>query len=320
MKKEDKSSPEIIEGKFKEIEDGEEKKSTVNKKINYVRNEEEPPYAVPQSRYEWPDDSPDIDPQGELYEDLAPDMQVLVDREPVIDDGAPHFTQNGTGREISFPQKFKGPKRTLTEREADLILITKWYLEGLNHHQIAERLSNLRGYTIKRAQISATIHEIYKRWKLSYLSDFNRLKVRELAKIDKLEAEYLEAWEASKADKVALERTQIDDTHGETKGREDGKGGGGKQAYSRVKTITKKEQRDPNAVYLEGVRWCIQKRCEIFGLNAPTTVNVNWRKQAEEAGLDPDAVLSDIEQQFVDAANVARTSQTRSLGTGAEED
>lgn len=309
--------PEIIDGEFKEIEDGGEK---VNKKVNYVRNDAEPPSKVPQSRYDWPDDSPDIDPQGEPYDDLAPDMQALVDREPEVEGGAPHFTVNGTGAEISQPNKFSGPRRTLTEREADLILITKWYLEGLNHHQISMRLSALRGYEIKRKQISNTVHEIYRRWQLAYLTDFNRLKVRELAKIDKLEAEYIEAWENSKADKVALERTQIEDTHGDTKGREDGKGGGGKQAYSRTKTITKKEKRDPNAVYLEGVRWCIQKRCEIFGLNAPSTVNINWRKQAEEAGLDPDAILSDLEQQFVTAASVARSGKTRSLGTGAEED
>lgn len=307
-----KVTPDVIDGEWKDTE--------TNPKVNYVRNEQKPPNEISQYDHDWSGDTPEIDPQGEPYDDLAPDMKAILDREPEVEGGAPHFTQNGSGNEISHPNKYKmGPKRTLTEREADLILIAKWYLEGYNHHQISERLTNLRGYTIKRVQVTQTIHEIYRRWKLSYLSDFNTLKVRELAKIDKLEAEYWEAWEKSKDDKVSLERTQIDDTHGETPGRKDGKGGGGKQAYSRVKTITKKERRDPNWSYLDGIQWCIDKRCQIFGLNAPTNVNINWRKQAEEAGLDPEAVVNDLEQQFITAA-MGGGGNPRSLGTGAEED
>lgn len=274
---------------------------------------------------------PIIDPLEEVKEE----MRAILDREPSgLVEGAPHFKALMPTRqeaddapevlskevEISQPNRFRRVKRTITEYERDIIDVANWYLLGMNHHQISEKLCAERPYTIRRAEVSKMVHRIYQRWQRSYLTDMNTLKIRELAKIDRLEREYWSAWEQSKEDKLELERTQIDDTHGETKGREDGRGGGGKQAYSRVKTITKKSRRDPNAVYLEGIRWCVQKRCEIFGLNAATNVNINWRKQAENQGLDPEAVLNDIEQQFIDAARLGGVGNPRSLGTGAKED
>lgn len=254
------------------------------------------------------------DPTGEDYEGLSEDLKAILDREPNVPDGPPHFKQNGTEHEISQPNKYKmGPKRTITEREADLVIIAKLYLGGMNHHQIAAELTKLRGYTIKTGQVSMDIHAIYKRWMESYLSDYNRLKVRELAKIDRLEAEYWTAWEASKTDKMAVEQIKTADQVPQ------GKSGDLKTSYQRTKTTTKKERRDPNTVFLQGIQWCIEQRCKIFGLNAPTTVNINWRKQAEEAGYNPDELLDSLTEQFISAARSGGSGNPRSLGSGAEE-
>lgn len=254
------------------------------------------------------------DADNEEYGQLSEDMKAIVEKEPQVPEGPRHFTVNGSNKEISQPNRFRiGPRRTLTEREADLVIEARLYLAGKNHFQIAEELSKTRGYVIKRTQVSNDIHEIYKRWQVSYLTDINRLKVKELAKVDQIEAEYWNAWEASKQDKLGLEQIKTED-------QIPGGAADLRTSYKRTKTTTKKERRDPNFMFLQGVQWCVEQRCKIFGLNAPATLNINWRKQAEDAGIsDPEKYVDGLTDEFIRLAQSPRGLEGSGLPGGLGE-
>jgi hypothetical protein len=60
-----------------------------------------------------------------------------------------------------------------------------------------------------------------------------------------------------------------------------------------------------SAAYLQGVQWCIQQRCKILGLDAPKTVNVNWRQAASDAGANPDEIMNKLVEAYVKGATDA---------------
>lgn len=157
-------------------------------------------------------------------------------------------------------------KRTKQEKERDLVFIAELFLRGLHHQAIRDRL--IAQYYTKDGEptislaVSAISHDmaiLINRWRHSEISDMNAKKGTELAKIDNLEAEYWKSWELSKIDAV-------------TTMHEDGLGAHG----NFNKDATKVEGRAPgNPSFLQGIQWCIDKRCQILGLNAPDIFNIN---------------------------------------------
>ena len=124
-----------------------------------------------------------------------------------------------------------GPKRTDFEREAHLLEIKDAYLRGETQASIAARLG------LSQPQISRDISTIQRRWRESSLVDINEARQRELERIDALECEYWQAWEASKAGDVARAQVVKFDSAG-----------------------------DPR--FLTGVQWCVEQRCKMLGLLA----------------------------------------------------
>ena len=90
--------------------------------------------------------------------------------------------------------------------------------------------------------------------------DINEAKARELAKIDNLETEYWTAWEKSKEDYKQKS----------TKAK-----GTGEVAITLEKT-TKEVIVYGDPRFLAGIQWCISKRCDIIGIDAPkqTTMKI----------------------------------------------
>jgi len=215
-----------------------------------------------------------------------------------------HVLTDTKGQRLKHPQKYKTQKRTSAERERDLAYIAELYLGGMTQMDISRKLSSERDYNVGSSQAHSDIQEIFRRWKESYLRDAHEIKVRELVRIDKLENEYWEAWELSKQEFIAIEQDKTEDklASGDTM----------KPSYQRTKTKTKKEKRLPKDDYLQGIQWCIEQRCKIFGLYAPKNVNINWRKQAEEEGLNPDDIVDGLTEQFIVAA-----TGNASLGGGS---
>lgn len=135
-------------------------------------------------------------------------------------------------------------KRTPTERAADLEKIAALYLKGKRQVDIAAELG------VTQQQISYDLKEIHDRWRASTLIDINEAKHRELARIDELEREYWEAWRRSCEEKT---KTRTKKTLG----------------GNATEASIEKDQMLGNPAYLAGVQWCIERRCKIFGIDAP---------------------------------------------------
>jgi len=138
-------------------------------------------------------------------------------------------------------------------READL------YLQGRLQADIATELD------INQSTVSRDLKALQKQWLASALIDFDEAKARELAKIDRLEREYWEAWQNSCEDAETV--------------KQKGKPGEetGQVTTSTVERTVKGQAGDPR--FLVGVQWCIERRCKVLGIDVPevqptTIVNV----------------------------------------------
>lgn len=152
------------------------------------------------------------------------------------------------------------PKRTDAQREHDLELISALYLRGKRQVDIAAELG------VTQQQISYDLKTIQKRWQQKTVVNINEVKQRELARIDELERTYWEAWERSldERTKTRTERNTV---------------GGKENQISRDKASIEKETLLGVPAYLAGVERCIELRCKILGVYAPTknvNVNVDW--------------------------------------------
>lgn len=169
-----------------------------------------------------------------------------------------------------------GPKRTVIQRERDRREIANLYLQGWIQADIAARLneSEDREYTLTQQMISYDLLRLQEGWRESALIDINEAKSRELAKIDRLEREGWSEWQKSHGLPGALG--------------------------------------DPR--YLSVVQWCIEQRCKILGVNAPTrqvlTAQMFTTKTTKE--------LSDAELMAIAGAALP-DSDAADLSTGTTE-
>lgn len=124
--------------------------------------------------------------------------------------------------------------------------VAELYLyENRSRGDIAEELG------ISRPTVNRYLKEMREAWQKSALMDFDEAKKRELAKIDRLEEEYWLSW------KKSLRENEPADSEPETGDNIDRTG---------------KHGPDGNPRFLQGIQWCINKRCIILGINAPNGV------------------------------------------------
>lgn len=142
-------------------------------------------------------------------------------------------------------------RRTSAQREKDLAYTAKKYCEGVIQAEIADELG------VTQATISNDLNELRSRWLASSIRDFDAARAEELAKVDNLEREYWEAWKRSCEDAETVTEKIVGDTknkRGEKTRRVEGQAG------------------DPR--FLAGVQWCIERRCKILGIDAPTRQDI----------------------------------------------
>src|SRR5262249_7786011 len=125
--------------------------------------------------------------------------------------------------------------------------IANLYLQRKTQREIGEQLG------LSRQQIGYDLDAVREERLQSSLMGFNKRKAEELARSYHLEPQYPLAWEASKQ------------VH-ETTATEQIRGGEGE----RVKAAIRKEDQTGDPRYLAGVQWCIEQRCKLLGLHAPT--------------------------------------------------
>jgi len=144
----------------------------------------------------------------------------------------------------------KGRKgRSADQIRNDRAEIARLYLQGWTQAQIGSKLG------LSRQQIGYDLDVVRQEWLHSSLVDFNQKKAEELARIDILEREYWAAWQESKREWQTSSIEQVKDPRGD-------------KLKAGIRNVA--QTGDPR--YLEGVRWCIAKRCEVLGLNAPQEI------------------------------------------------
>lgn len=139
-------------------------------------------------------------------------------------------------------------------RAADL------YLKGWLQVDIADELG------LDQSTVSRDLKALHQVWLDAALVDFDQIKARELAKIDRLEREYWEAWDRSCRDIETV--------------TEKGKAVRGATQPNQVEKVVRRQGRACDARFLSGILRCIEKRCEILGLNAPVKQDLTSRDKA----------------------------------------
>lgn len=176
-------------------------------------------------------------------------------------------------------------RRTKTQLERDRRRISDMYLRGMLQSEIAAELG------LSQATISTDLKALQGEWLQSALLDFNEIKARELARIDKLEREYWTAWERSLED-------------AETIREENGAGG--------IKDVRITKGQSGNPTFLSGIQWCIEQRLKIFGIYEATKLRIeDWQSDIVEllrtGRLSPEdvkAAYPDLAAEFFARAGV----------------
>ena len=148
-------------------------------------------------------------------------------------------------------------KRSQIQIERDRLEIANLYLSGMTQALIAERINQdpERDYTLTQQMISYDLGVLRREWKESSLIAIDELKAKELAKVDRLEREYWDAWIRSQEDAETRATEDSDSEKGE---------------YHKESFTFRGQVGDPR--FLAGIQWCVERRCKILGIDAPTNV------------------------------------------------
>lgn len=182
--------------------------------------------------------------------------------------------------------KRKMKRRATVTTDLDVLRLTELYLKGWSQRRIADELGTthqLVYYHLKKIRAE---------WKAEALQNIDELQSRELAKLDKLESTYWEAWDRSVLNSERKsERTKtLDD---------------GKQEFTQ-EIVT--EGRDGNPAFLAGIERCIERRCKLLGLDAPVKLEhggafAQMLSAAASGGFEPPPPFPKPEQPDAPAAS-----------------
>ena len=172
-----------------------------------------------------------------------------------------------------MPQNKRSVISDRRKKVAELYLQGKWQSE----------IAGIVGVT--QSQVSQDLTVLRRLWLQSSLINIDKIKSRELAKIDRLESEAWDAWESSVGKKIRTTESSGD------KGNE-------------TKTETKIDAGDPR--FLQSIQWCIAKRCEIFGLNAPFKLDTTSKGESMKPlnVIVDSAETAEVLNNLIDAAKI----------------
>jgi len=174
--------------------------------------------------------------------------------------------------------------RTKAERETHLSKVAQMYCRGMAQYKIAEALG------VDGSQITYDMKILMARWRKDASAAIDERKAREIEKIDQLEREYWQSWEQSIASAVKVSKEKSI----------------GNEVVT-VKQEVTKASGDPR--FLQGVQWCIDQRCKIFGLYqaGPVILGDQYVAIKNETTIlnlpKAPGPLSDEELETIDAAN-----------------
>jgi len=176
-------------------------------------------------------------------------------------------------------------RRHPVQREKDLEEIAHRYL--MLHEPQAVIAAALN---VDQKTISNDLKVLIGRWQKSALMDVDAAKSEELARINRLELEYWNAWEASKRDK---ESTVAEKVTG---------------ADTRTKAVKRAEGQVGNPSFLAGIERCIERRCKLLGLDAPAKTALTDPTGTKEYDSSTDTERIGKLLGILDAARTRRDS------------
>lgn len=204
-------------------------------------------------------------------------------------------------------------RRTDEERERDRVLIARMYVRGKTQHEMLLKLNDI--YPPDRRLTAKAIHldlkAIQAMWQQSTLFDFNAAKSKELARLDEAEREAWDAWDRSKEKHIRVEYEVSDD----------------QVPFSADKVADVKRKKKRKVIeatvgdikYLEMVERLIKMRCDILGLFEAQHIQIDWRTEALQSGMD-EQTIDAVREKTIETLLEAITQAAKDSGAIKEED
>ena len=102
-------------------------------------------------------------------------------------------------RSAQSDEKLKhAPKRSVTQRAADLLFMERLHLRGWTQAEIAGSISRERPYSISRQQVGHDLKKLRDQWQKTLMAEMASARGMLLRKLVFIEAEAWNSWEASK--------------------------------------------------------------------------------------------------------------------------
>ncbi len=156
----------------------------------------------------------------------------------------------------------KGTPLSPSQRARDALRISELYLHGKTQWEIGQELGR------SQPVISRALKKLQESWRQSTLVNINEAKQRELSRIDLLERTYWDAWERS----CQEAKRKATKTKGAIVKPLDGPGGAKFVQETPTEQTFFTQDQVGDKRFLEGVQWCIDRRCKILGVDAPLKV------------------------------------------------
>lgn len=162
------------------------------------------------------------------------------------------------------------PKRTSEQKADDLRIIIPLFLKGYSYMMLMQHINAMREYTLSHVTVYQDIRQVLAEWTKERGKLIEKHKIVELTKIDQLERTYWEAWEQSRAPKKKKVSKQGGQMVNHPITNERVLGNPDKVVMETHTTDSVGDSR-----WLDGIQWCISKRCELLGLNKPAAAGAN---------------------------------------------
>lgn len=141
-------------------------------------------------------------------------------------------------------------------------LIVDLYLQGNTMQRVGELAKEQTGHSFGSKTVSKWVNEAILQWQEHKSQFIENHRAIELAKINKLEITYWDAWVRSCEIAKSKSTTKKKSEEGE------------RLAVAQVKEDEKPTNGDPQ--FLRGIQWCVDTRCKILGIDTPqVAVQVN---------------------------------------------
>lgn len=147
-------------------------------------------------------------------------------------------------------------KRNKAQIEHDRRDIANMYLMGWTQARIAAEIRSTRDYELTQQMISYDLQRVQEQWREEAVRAFDERVAEELARVDRLEREYWEAWLRSCEDQEQIRKE-------------------GAPSDAPRKIVHSQKTQVGNPAFLRGVQWCIEQRCEILGLYQPEKLHLS---------------------------------------------